>query len=48
MPKWKPGKTKGENVAVKYTLPIYFSIDGPNSKLKKNKINDGVQVITYK
>lgn len=48
MPKWKPGKTKGENVAVKYTLPIYFSFDGSNSKIKNNKTDNGVQVITYK
>ncbi len=26
MPKWKPGKMKGENVAVRYTLPINFNL----------------------
>ena len=26
MPKWKPGKQKGENVRVKYTLPISFRL----------------------
>ena len=26
MPKWKPGQIKGENVAVKYTVPIMFRI----------------------
>jgi protein TonB len=26
MPKWKPGKQKGETVRVKYTLPISFRL----------------------
>lgn len=27
MPQWKPGKEKGENVAVQYTLPINFTLN---------------------
>ena len=26
MPKWNPGKVKGEPVKVKYTLPLSFSL----------------------
>lgn len=26
MPKWKPGKQKGENVRVKYTVPVTFRL----------------------
>lgn len=28
MPKWKPGMQKGEPVAVKYTVPVMFRLDG--------------------
>lgn len=28
MPKWKPGKQRGQNVRVRYTLPISFSLNG--------------------
>ena len=26
MPKWKPGKQRGKEVNVKYTLPIHFRL----------------------
>jgi len=26
MPKWKPGRHKGENVRVKYTVPVTFKL----------------------
>ena len=29
MPKWKPGKQKGEAVRVSYQIPIYFKLDTP-------------------
>ena len=27
MPKWKPGKSKGENVDYKYTIPVEFKLN---------------------
>lgn len=33
MPKWKPGRQKGQPVAVKYTAPVMFRLD--NDKLEK-------------
>ena len=35
MPKWKPGKQKGEAVNVKYTIPVMFKLTGDNSSDKK-------------
>ena len=32
MPKWKPGKQKGEAVNVMYTLPVMFRLDGDADK----------------
>ena len=31
MPKWKPGRQKGEPVAVKYTVPVTFSLGGDDA-----------------
>lgn len=31
MPKWKPGKQKGQPVPVKYTVPVTFRLDGKNN-----------------
>lgn len=28
MPKWKPGKQKGQNVRVQFTMPVVFRLDG--------------------
>ena len=28
MPKWKPGKQRGKEVRVSYTVPVIFSLDG--------------------
>ena len=32
MPKWKPGMQKGQAVAVKYTLPVMFRLEGGKMK----------------
>ena len=32
MPKWKPGKQRGKEVAVKYTVPIMFRLQTPEPK----------------
>jgi TonB family protein len=43
MPKWTPGKNKGEVVAVRYTVPITFlgyPRSKPSSKLPENPIYD--------
>ena len=32
MPKWKPGMQKGQAVAVKYTLPVMFRLEGGEMK----------------
>lgn len=40
MPKWKPGKHKGEPVRVKYTTPINFSLTNNNSQLTKTSKNN--------
>lgn len=29
MPKWKPGKQRGQNVNVKFTVPVTFRLSGP-------------------
>lgn len=31
MPNWKPGKQKGENVRVKFTLPVLFKLQGEDN-----------------
>lgn len=42
MPKWKPGKQKGEPVRVSYMLPINFKLDdGPSSKGLENTLYMG-------
>lgn len=32
MPKWKPGKQRGQNVRVKYTLPVFFRLQSDKAK----------------
>lgn len=50
MPRWTPGKQRGKEVAVKYTVPVTFRLEGAN---KKNKDKDapiddkGVIVVGY-
>ena len=34
MPNWKPGKQRGKNVSVKYTLPINFSLSAKKDSLQ--------------
>jgi TonB family protein len=44
MPKWTPGRNRGEAVAVRYTVPIIFHLSypgsKPSSKLPENPIYD--------
>jgi TonB family protein len=35
MPKWIPGKQKGKNVKVQYTLPIKYKLEGEEKTLQK-------------
>jgi TonB family protein len=37
MPKWKPGKQRGENVRVQFNLPIKFSLDDKAGKKEEEK-----------
>lgn len=45
MPKWKPGRQKGQPVAVKYTAPVMFRLD--NDKLEKTSSANGITVEGY-
>jgi len=38
MPNWSPGQQRGENVRVKYRLPIKFTLNGSETDEKKNVI----------
>lgn len=35
MPKWNPGRQRGKNVAVKYTIPVNFSLSHPKDTVKQ-------------
>lgn len=37
MPKWKPGMQDGQAVAVKYTMPVTFSLEGSKNKPQAGK-----------
>lgn len=37
MPKWIPGKEKGKNVAVQFTLPIRFTLQEEDDAVEENK-----------
>lgn len=45
MPKWKPGMQDGKAVAVKYTMPVTFALEGSKHKPQAGK-ND-VVVVAY-
>ncbi|CAK7065103.1 MAG: hypothetical protein BACD_03075 [Bacteroides rodentium] len=45
MPKWKPGKQKGQPVAVKYTAPVMFRLD--DDKLEKTSSANAITVEGY-
>lgn len=45
MPKWKPGMQDGQAVAVKYTLPVTFALEGSKNKPQAGK--DDVIVVAY-
>lgn len=45
MPKWKPGMQDGKAVAVKYTMPVTFALEGSKNKPQVGK-ND-VVVVAY-
>jgi TonB family protein len=44
MPKWIPGKQKGEVVSVKYTIPIIFNLDDAPQEVKNNNIPESIVV----
>lgn len=44
MPKWKPGKQRGEDVRVKYTIPIMYSLDNEPKEIKDNNLPESVVV----
>ena len=49
MPKWKPGKVKGEAVNVKYTLPVWFRLSLPDTKTKDSTyVKGGVEYTVLK
>ena len=39
MPKWKPGKQRGQAVAVRYTMPVTFRLQSPAPKSEEEKID---------
>ena len=39
MPNWIPGKQKGQNVSVYYTIPIVFKLDNGNTSQDNGKLN---------
>lgn len=41
MPKWKPGKQRGQAVNVKYTIPVTFRLQGEGSEVKEVKDEKG-------
>lgn len=41
MPKWTPGMQRGENVRVRYTLPINFKLDSDSKNSKPLVVVDG-------
>lgn len=41
MPKWKPGMQDGQAVAVKYTMPVTFSLEGSKNKPQAGKDDVG-------
>ena len=45
MPKWKPGRQKGQPVAGKFTVPVMFSLD--DDKLEKTSSANGITVEGY-
>ena len=48
MPKWKPGMQKGQAVAVKYTMPVLFKLEGGkkvNSPIVVNSMPTGFSVL---
>lgn len=45
MPKWTPGKQRGKEVRVKYTVPIAFKLSGPEvEEIKDSKLMEVVVV----
>ena len=46
MPKWKPGKQRGETVNVKFTVPVAFRLTGPEpAKAEEIKQSDLEEVV---
>ena len=44
MPKWKPGKQRGEAVNVKYTIPVNFRLSSSDGEVKEVKNQEGETV----
>ena len=45
MPKWTPGKQRGKEVRVKYTVPIVFRLSGPEvEEIKDSKLEEVIVV----
>lgn len=50
MPNWTPGKQRGQDVAVKYTVPVTFRLqraDGTSSVPNDDNDNEGIMVVGY-
>ena len=47
MPKWTPGKQRGQDVAVKYTVPVTFRLQGTEKAKTIPNDPDGVTVVGY-
>ncbi|WP_075559319.1 M56 family metallopeptidase [Parabacteroides timonensis] len=50
MPNWIPGKQRGQDVAVKYTVPVTFRLqraDGTSSVPNDDNDNEGIMVVGY-
>lgn len=50
MPNWTPGKQRGQDVAVKYTVPVTFRLqraDGTSPVPNDDNDNEGIMVVGY-
>lgn len=47
MPKWTPGQQRGHDVAVKYTVPVTFRLEGGMKDESGSDDNEGVMVVGY-
>lgn len=47
MPKWEPGKHRGQNVRVKYTVPVLFSLSNPPVRISPDTGVDLQNAVVY-